>query len=545
MIRTVLAAILITPAFSLAFAQESVVSPVKEVTVYTSGAMVTREGSAKIGKGIQELLVEVQAFSLDKDSLTARIFGEGEVQGVEYREIPVAEPPQEGVKRLEEKVTKLKSSKRRLADEREVLDKKELFLTSLIKSSGVPDKPEAKIALPKVQELEQMLAFLGASFKNINENREPLDERLEELERQIAAAQAELDAIKGSDQKKRKVIDVTFDSRKEQTVRIETAYLVPRASWHPLYKAAVSPDLKAADLTMFSTIGQVSGEDWKDVALSISNVVPLRGGYLPVLSTWFLDVARPVRMMKSKAEYAPAPAPAAAPALAQELAAPEEKAEAGLAFATAGETPLSMEYRFPGRVTVESGDRETNLPLFSRPLQGDFFYYAVPRVNGMTFLVCGAKADKEMLAGPMNAYFAGRFVGKTFVAEKRVGEDFRLNLGADRAVKVRRETIRDKVKETSWGFDKKNVVRDLAYRIAIENLKEVPVRIKVVDAVPISKTDRIEVKDLKVLPAPSDKSFEGKEGVYSWDLDVKAGEHREITVEFTVTFPKDEPPAGL
>ena len=85
----------------------------------------------------------------------------------------------------------------------------------------------------------------------------------------------------------------------------------------------------------------------------------------------------------------------------------------------------------------------------------------------------------------------------------------------------------------------------MAYRIAIENLKDVPIKIKVVDAVPVSKTDRIEVKDLKVLPAPSDKSYENKEGVYAWDLDVKAGETREITMEFTVTFPKDTPPAGL
>ena len=92
------AAIFVVASVSFAFAQESVVASVKEVTVYTSGAMVTREGSAKIGKGIQELLVEVQAFGLDADSLNARVFGEGEVQGVQYREVPVAEPPQEGVR---------------------------------------------------------------------------------------------------------------------------------------------------------------------------------------------------------------------------------------------------------------------------------------------------------------------------------------------------------------------------------------------------------------------------------------------------------------
>ena len=265
-----------------------------------------------------------------------------------------------------------------------------------------------------------MLAFLGMSLKNINESREPLDERLEELERQIAAAQAELDGLKGSDQKRRKVIDVTFDSRKEQIVRIETAYLVPRASWHPLYEVAVSPDLKAAGLTMFSTIGQVSGEDWKDVLLSVSNVVPLRGGYVPVPSQWFLDVRRPVPMMEKRAQYAPAPA--AAPE-ARPPAAPEMKAEELWPSRPRARPLCPWSTGFPGGSRSNRATEKPILALFSRPLEGDFFYYSVPRANGMTFLVYSAKADKEMLAGPMNTYFGGRFVGKTFVSEKKVGKN--------------------------------------------------------------------------------------------------------------------------
>ena len=55
----------------------------------------------------------------------------------------------------------------------------------------------------------------------------------------------------------------------------------------------------------------------------------------------------------------------------------------------------------------------------------------------------------------MNTYFGGRFVGTTFMAEKKAGEDFQLNLGADRQVKVRREAVRDKLKETAWGFEER------------------------------------------------------------------------------------------
>ena len=70
-------------------------------------------------------------------------------------------------------------------------------------------------------------------------------------------------------------------------------------------------------------------------------------------------------------------------------------------------------------------------------------------------------------------------------------------------------------------------------------------RIKVVDAVPVSKTDRIEVKDLKTVPNPSDKSYQNNEGVYAWDLDVKAGEKQEVTIEFTVSLPERYTPYGV
>jgi len=54
-------------------------------------------------------------------------------------------------------------------------------------------------------------------------------------------------------------------------------------------------------------------------------------------------------------------------------------------------------------------------------------------------------ADKELLSGPLNVYFGDRFIGKTFLSEKKAGETFSLNLGADRDVKVKREKIKDKI----------------------------------------------------------------------------------------------------
>ena len=151
---------------------------------------------------------------------------------------------------------------------------------------------------------------------------------------------------------------------------------------------------------MSSTIGQVSGEDWKNVVLSVSNVTPLRGGYLPGAYPWFLDIPRADVVRKGTVQFA-APAAAPAPASAPEQqVAKEEPQEAGLAFAQRGETPLSVEYRLPGRVTVESSERETYLPLFSKQLEGQFSYYAVPKASALLSSCARQRRTRRFLPAP-------------------------------------------------------------------------------------------------------------------------------------------------
>ena len=176
-------------------------------------------------------------------------------------------------------------------------------------------------------------------------------------------------------------------------------------------------------------------------------------------------------------------------------------------------------------------------------MKGDFYHYCVPQRSPLTFLVADAKADRELLSGLLNVYFAGQYVGKTFLQEKKPGEPFTLNLGADREVSIKREKTLDKVQETFLGrFERDTVVRQLAYKIRIENHKDQAVKLQILDRVPVSKTDRIEVKDVRVTPAPSHNDYLDRQGVMRWDLPLKPGDKKEIVIGFTVTYPKELAP---
>jgi uncharacterized protein (TIGR02231 family) len=534
-------------------ASETVPSKIREVMLFTDQALVTREAAVRVKPGLHELILDVEAFRVDPDSVTARVFGDGEILGVQFREVPLREAAQENIRALEEKLRSLRQTERGLNDGKEVLAKKEQFLKSVVAFSEAQVPKDIKTSFPRTEDLEKTLRFLGTNFEAVARDRRALDGKIEDIRKDIRVAEQELSALRRPAGKGKKVIEVTFRSTREQRIRVEASYLARAASWGALYRASVPAALDGVDLSLFAQVRQKTGEDWEGVSLSLSNVIPLKGIELPEPAPWVLSLPRPAPRAYKRAEAydmsrmkaalaAPAPADEAVGGVMEEEAPARE---AAFVSAAREASALSFEYRIPQAVSIESRDKETVLPILTRRLKGEFFLYTVPRVGNLAFLVCRTASDAELLSGPLNVYFGGRYVGKTTLAEKRPGKDFDLNLGADRGVKVQRAKTRDRLKETLFGMDRSTVVRELAYTLTVENLKDRPVTVKVLDAVPVSRTDRIQVRDLKFEPQPKEKDVRGQEGVCLWEVVLKPGEKRDIGISFEVAYPKDSPPVGL
>lgn len=531
----------------LVYAQTIVPSQITSITLFSGQALVKRQAATTVDKGLNELFLEIEAFHVDKDSVTAKVYGSGEIFSVQFRDIPVKESPQESIKVLEQKIDQLKKSKKTLTDQKILLGKKERFLGSLIEFSDTQMPKEIQTHFPKTEDLDKTLLFIGSSLENIYQKKQSLDASIEEIDKKINLLEKELATLRVPAKKARKVIEILFNAKHAHKISLEADYLTKNAYWSPLYNVSVPSSLSEVDLTMFSKIRQKTGEDWKHVALSISNVLPLSGVHLPSLSSWLLDIPRP------RADIMRKPSPvmmgkAAPETEAFEAAADLEgpKEEAAFAVARKSELPLSFEYNLPQPLDIESRDKETILPLFIKKLKGDFYYYAIPKQSALTFLVCKAKADKELLSGPLNLYFSGRYIGKTFLDEKRAGEEFYLSLGADREIKVKKEKIKDKIKETFFKkIERGTVIRGFAYKITVENLKNRPVLLKVLDNIPVSRTDRIVIEDVHITPEPTQKNYQDREGVMLWEHHLNPEEKQEINIEFVVTYPKNVLPVGL
>lgn len=524
-------------------ADQTIASHIKSVNLYLDRALVTREATVKIAPGMQTLAIELQAFRIDPDAVLARVFGKGEVHGVQYREVPVMESPQEGIRVIKKQIEDLEKQKQAALDQKDVLAKQALFLDGLIEFSKTQVPQEMKTAFPKVEALRNTLSFLGSSYQKIYSQQQDQTDKVEAIDRQIDLLQKKLEQLKRPAAQTRKLIEVLFLSQSDQEIRIEADYLALNASWTPMYKASVTDDLDRVDLTMFANIIQKTGENWPQVTLSLSNITPLKGGRLPTLHSWIVDLPRP--LAKHKRAYAPSKAQ---PAMELKMEADEVglEEEAPMVSAVAHRKPLAFEYALPRPLDIESRDKETIVPLLSKTLEGEFYHFVVPKRTPLTFLVCEARADTEILAGPMNIYLGGQYVGKTRIDSQKAGEAFRLSLGVDRGVMVKREKVSDKIKETYFGAIQRNsVVRSLAYKITVTNQKDRPVKLKLLDHIPIARTDKIEIKDLKMTPPPAVKDYQEREGVMLWEFDLGPQVTRELNIEFVIIYPKDSAPAGL
>lgn len=530
-------------------AGETIPSRITDVTLFSGEALVTRKATAAVQKGMHELLIELEAFRVDSDSVSANVMGAGEVYGVQIKEVPVQTSPRVEIADLEKKISELRDSRRVLTDQREVLSKKEKFVEALLSFAGTEVSKDIQTRFPKIEDISRTLAFLGSQLQTINKGRQAVDQKVNAVDEESKRLTRELAQLGTERNKVRRFIEIVFNSSRAQTVDIETSYMCRNADWQPLYKVAVPPSLKAVELTMFSKIRQKTGEDWNNATVSLSNVIPLKGIEPPKPSPWVLDIPRHESRARKGAEKVLMERAIRAPAadsIAEGVheAVPEE--EASIAVARTTELPLSFEYELPRKMTLESKDKETIVPLFERKLEGKYFHYAVPKENPLTFLLCEATADKELLSGPLNVYFGGRYVGKTYVREKRAGEAFRVNLGADREVKISRVKVKDKIKETFFGnIQRDTVVREFSYKLTVENLKNKPVLLLLLDSIPVSRTDRIKVADIAIRPEPTERNDEDREGVMRWDLPLKGGEKADITIDFVVSYPKDSPIFGL
>jgi uncharacterized protein (TIGR02231 family) len=527
-------------------AEMNVDSAIEAVTVYPDGATVTRLIAVDLPAGDTTLIARDFPPGLDPASL--RVEGES-AAAVTIGAID-ARPP-----RAERPVSKPEIEKRieALRDERQVLDDKiaaetarKAFAQRFANNVplGVGEKGETR-------PLTEWRAAFGAVADEIatadNATREARV-RQREIDRELARLDSEL---KTNPPRKMEVrVDLAASANARSTLRV--TYTVRGARWQPLYDARLDSGSRerkpAIELVRRAEIVQQTGEDWSDVALSVSTVRTAKGGSAPELSPLIVRYptppARPLGAGRIEQSFAPASSPAplqyadesrAKAATGEQAPAPATEREA--VMETGG---YQVVYRIPGRISVAANEGAKSFRVSTGNVSPDLLSRAAPALDETAFIEASFKHAEEaaLLPGRVALYRDGIYVGRGQIVLTPKDETVRLGFGADDKVKVMRATVR-KI-EGSSGIITSAKTDEREYKITVCSGHERPIKVVIEDRIPASEVDDIKVELLPVTTPPTERDVRDRRGVLAWSFDAAPGDTKEIKLGWRLRWPADK-----
>ncbi len=264
-------------------AQTSLPTNLKGVTIFSNGAQVTREKNVALKAGEQTVSFTGLSPYLDRNSLQVKAKGSVTVLGVSQRYIrPDSTMLSE---RLKAASRDIDVASRRLSE----LQAQRTVLKSQLQMVEANCNIGSRTAVTPLNDIKLLNKYYYEEMMDINKKLIALDTEEEKANADLARYNEIADSIAGIKLKRITVVDVKVDAKVQTSALFTLQYYVSGASWYPTYDVRSSKVDEPLQLTYKANIMQQTGEDWKDVNVTLSTANPNRSNVSPDLRTYWLD----------------------------------------------------------------------------------------------------------------------------------------------------------------------------------------------------------------------------------------------------------------
>lgn len=280
---------------------EKLDSKVIAATVFKNRALVTRQAEISLTSGKHFLAFSNLPVDLQNESVRISAEGNGVIKilDVKVEQRFTSEIQQDNIKKLEKKIDSLNNLKYIASDKISICNSKKEFIESLKVQSTKFLNEKMLLHVNTVKEWNDMLNYVEDNLNEIYKGIREQNNIINNIEAQKKAIQAEINISQGRKTKNYKEVIVTIENKNYGKIKLYPSYLVQSANWYPLYDARVISESKEVELSYFGMIHQSTGEDWKDISLTLSTAEPMSIKSLPELDRWFIDT-KPLPVRHSK-----------------------------------------------------------------------------------------------------------------------------------------------------------------------------------------------------------------------------------------------------
>ena len=549
--RTTLLALLAATTFlsPVSAADIDAVSKIDAVTVYPRGAEITRLTTVQIEAGDHTLVLDDLPGNIDTQSI--RVEGQTgaavEIGSVDSKVVHVNDNVEFAGRRkqIEGEIEDLRDEIAGLAQRMQNVAYQRKLIQDLAKRPFAPQKSSEKDLRVDSIELGNLFDLVAGRLQGLDERNLIAKIRSRKANKEIAELNRKLAELAPKQTTKAVIkVDLTSPAATSGTFRVK--YRIQNAGWRPFYDARLSVGDKdtapALSLVRRAEIIQNTTESWDNIALTLSTARPVGATAAPDLAAfglgfWNHEYRKSQSRVSDQAEslLANAPVPALEVQADFGVTAQSSALERQAAVSTVGFQAL---YAISGRVSIDNTGAAKKVRISSDTLDANLSVHAVPMLDPNAYLTANfaPTGSTPMLPGRVLLYRDNVFMGNGMLPLLSPGEDHALGFGADDRIKVKRTEVKSETSEQ--GIISKGIAQEKSWVIEVENLHDRTMPVKILDRMPFSTHEDIEVVLVYDITPPSETDVDRKRGVMAWDYDLAPGAKKIINFGYRVTSPK-------
>ena len=525
-------------------AQKQISAKLEQATVYFNGAALTHTAAATLKSGSQEVIIDGLTPDIVLSSLKVKANGVLISASEFSRDYITPKEETVRVKKLNDSLYYYNDLLTEAMDELAVHSQ----LLKLV-TEGTQNNMNQKEHVVTIADINANMELYKTKASELQKSINKDNKKIELLEEAVERLGKQLLQDGNANKIRSGVLKLSISVPQNVNTVFTITYVTNKAKWVPCYDLNIPSMDKPIVLQAKAHVQQTTGLDWNNVKLTLSTAQPNRSSEAPVFKAWFLQFARPQRLIDGVQVRANKTSEGYETSASNTII--YEKSSLEGVSAADGTNPevvsmndyinineqefmvnydIAVPYDIPGNGKVQLID------LNNYDIKADFKYYSAPKLSDLTYIVATLSdyGKYNLLPGEATVTFNDTYVGKTYIRPNDTENQITLTLTTEPRVTVKREKQRDFCSTKHVG---NSTTETRSYLITVRNNLTRSAKLTLKEQYPISNDKDIEVKVLEVKPAATyDKT---EIGVLTWDVELNAGETRTYVVTYSVKYPKD------
>lgn len=507
------------------FANEKIIkvkSSIHKVVAFLDGAEIIRSSEFQLSAGRSDLYISNLSTQIHPKSIQASISGNARILAI-TTEKNYLNPHQniEKAKTLNDSLILLTDQIQQLNTE--VIDIDEERSMILANKNRLGEKGGVTVT-----ELQSASLFFKTRLKEISKEKFSIKVQLRKLTKTHQQIKKQLTTDNTLKEQPSNIVIIKVDNPTNQKAVLNFSYVVSEAGWTPKYNVRAEGIDQPIQFEYMAKVFNNTAIDWKNVNLILSTGNPFKSLTVPTLETWSLNYGYRSKYHEGYLQKKGSLKNTSSQNTQQQNFKNNENVNVEV-------SELTVDFVIKEKYSIPADNKPYLVDVNNYELPTTYKYYTIPKLECEAFLMANVVnwENVNIIDSYANIYYKGKYVGESFISTSDANDTLAFSMGRDAKINVSRVKKEDFNKKKWIGL---NRTESFEYEIAVRNTYNTPIEIEIIDQVPVSQENDIEV-ELKNI---SNAELDEQSGRLKWKVKIDPKVTKRFETSFSVKYPRNK-----